>query len=132
MATTYITVTDWQLGYIDPSRENGGKQPAGVDSEAESGYEWVRDQYTVVLYRDGASMSSFLSRIGDQADGSAITWNRGDGTTLAGRSSFTYRCIDNMIQPLAPNIVRETIVWQWRSNWEEIILPDYPSPYIPD
>jgi len=131
MATAFATVTDWQLGYLDPGREDGGSIPSGSTEEATSGYKWVRDQYTIILYRIGQTLTSYAPKIGESVAGSAIDWV-GGATTVTANASYTYYCIDNPLtqEVQGADIWRETIVWQWVSKWYQVAasLIDTESP----
>lgn len=133
MATKFTTATAWKLVAIDPERERGGRIPSGASGEAASGYEWVRDQYTVILYRIGIGLSAYAPRIGEEVTGDKIEFV-GGADAIAANSSFTYKCIDNPLQPEVEDagIWRETIVWRWESQWYQAAVSSEDSPYSED
>ena len=119
MATTFSTVTAWMLDRLYPSREDGGKRPAGTTYDAPDGYTWQRDKYVIAMHRVGEGLSSIDPRIGDTAAGNTIGWTNGPDV-LTGSATYTYECIDNYFAPLERGFTRETIVWQWFSEWFEV------------
>ena len=124
MATTFATVTAWELVLLDPANIDGGRNPPGAEYEAPEGYTFKRDEYVLTLERFGQGCTSFAPLTGTDSAGNLITWTNG-GDTLTGSAAQTYTCIDNQLLTYVQgsSMWREVIIWQYLGAWTETGAP---------
>ena len=128
MATTYNTATAPQLESLSCVRVEGGKSPAGAPTVASAGYQWVRTEYVLTLFRIDEGLSSFLPVAGQTYTGNQLGWTGGE-TSLIGSADQTYKCLSHELVPefAGSSIYRERTVYKWESKWEQAAASEVPK-----
>ena len=121
MATVATLTTDPQLEYLRAERVEGGKNPPGAPYEAYEGYQWVRAEVTVSLYRIMEGLQSFTTLVNMLRAYSNVKWFGGAAELVAAESSGNWRTHDHTLTEEHPgaDMWRETIVYKWVGAWTE-------------
>jgi hypothetical protein len=122
---TYTASGGWE-GNFDSDREEGGRRPAGVTSDAAEGYTWRRTVLILTRQRQVQGVTAYTSPIGTQVAGNTLTITNGSTTLQAGAGDQYINDDDGLRPSIVLGDYVQYQVWRSPKDWEEVLVEPVP------